>query len=119
MAFRYIDVILALIALPVLLALGAPTLGSAVGVGVWVASRGLQALNRRWIDRLGAPGSRLRASVFEPFARIWLLAGGIVVAGVAGQRRDGLTAALVIFGAYSVAFAVRLVTGFADKEKKR
>jgi hypothetical protein len=34
-----------------------------------------------------------------------------VIAGVAGGRADGLTAALVIFGAYSIAFAIRLISG--------
>ena len=38
-------------------------------------------------------------------ARVWVLAATIVVVGVAGSRADGLTAALVIFGAFSVYFA--------------
>ena len=39
--------------------------------------------------------------LFESFGRIWLLAGAIIIAGVAGGRKDGLTAAIVIVGAYS------------------
>jgi hypothetical protein len=117
-AFRYVDVIAAVIALPVLLALGAPVLGSALGVGTWVVQRGLGLIDRRLISGLAEP-NRLRAKLFEPFARIWLLAGGIVVAGVAGGRKDGLTAALVIFCAYSIAFGVRILNGIAGTGSKR
>jgi len=35
----------------------------------------------------------------------------IVVAGLAGGRKDGLAAALIIFGAYTIRFVVGLVTG--------
>ena len=55
------------------------------------------------------PRRELAFNLFEGFGRIWLLAGAIVIAGVAGSRPDGLTAALVIFGAYSVAFLIRVV----------
>jgi hypothetical protein len=118
-AFRYLDIILALVALPVLLALGAPALGSALGVGTWVLQRGVAALDQRWISRLATPNSRLRARLFEPFARIWLLVGGIIVAAVAGNRRDGLTAALVIFAAYSVAFVIRIFNGLGAREDEQ
>lgn len=110
-ALRYIDVVVTLIALPVLLVLGAPALGSALGVGVWVGQRLLQVVDRRWFAAALEPRRAVAASLFERFGRIWLLVGAIVIAAVAGGRRDGLTAALVIFGAYSVAFVVTLVSG--------
>jgi len=40
-----------------------------------------------------------------------LLAGVIVIAAVIGGRRAGLAASLVIFGGYSVAFVIKLLTG--------
>jgi hypothetical protein len=110
-AFRYLDVIVALVALPVLLALGAPALGSALGVGVWVGQRVLQVVDRRWFATALEPRRAVAASLFERFGRIWLLVGAIVIADVAGGRRDGLTAALVILGAYSIAFVVTLASG--------
>ena len=57
------------------------------------------------------PATQLGLNLFEAFGRIWLLAGAIMLAGVAGGRADGLTAALVIFAAYSVAFAIRVLSG--------
>lgn len=108
---RYLDVVVVLVAAIPALALGAPTFGYLVGAGAWVIQRIVQAnenlLVAHWTDTL----QRMGVKLFTAFGRIWFLAGAIVLAGVVGQRKDGLTAALVIFGAYSVAFLIRLVSG--------
>lgn len=109
---RYLDVALVAVAAIPALALGAPPLGYAVGAATWILQRIVGATDRRFVSKVtDNPRTQVGFSLFEAFGRIWLLAGGIVVAGVAGQRADGLTAALVIFGAYSIAFIVRLVSG--------
>lgn len=108
---RYLDVaLLAIVAVPAL-ALGAPVLGYAVGAGAWILQRIIAATDRRLMSSMINPQRRLGFSLFEPFVRIWLLAGAIVLAGVAGGRSDGLTAAILIFAAYSIAFGVRLLSG--------
>jgi hypothetical protein len=108
---RYLDVVLVLVGAAVALALGAPALGCAIGAGAWVLQRVLAHADRRWINNATEPRTQLGLNLFEAFGRIWLLAGAIVLAGVVGGRADGLCAALVIFAAYSVAFAVRVVSG--------
>jgi hypothetical protein len=108
---RYLDVVLVAIAAPVVLVLGAPAPGYAVGAGAWVLQRVLGQFDRRWVSRAAEPRAQLGLNLFEAFGRIWLLAGAIVLAGVLGGRADGLTAALTIFAAYSVAFAIRVISG--------
>jgi hypothetical protein len=108
---RYLDVVFVIIAAPVALALGAPVFGVLVGAGAWLLGRAVALLDRRLIVKAAEPGSRIGLNFIDAFARIWLLAGGIILAGVLGGRRDGLAAALLIFAAYSVAFAVRLARG--------
>jgi len=108
---RYLDVVLVVVAAPVALALGAPALGYAIGAGGWIAQRIIAQADRRWIRNSSTPRAQLALNLFEAFGRIWLLAAAIIVAGVAGGRADGLTAALVIFAAYSVAFAFRVIAG--------
>ena len=109
-AIRYIDLVVVVVAALPALALGAPALGYLVGGGFWVLQRLIQVNDWRLTSRL--PETRqLAARLFAPFGRIFLMAGGIVISAVAGGRRDGLTAALVIFGAYSIAFAIRLMSG--------
>jgi hypothetical protein len=92
-------------------ALGAPVLGYAIAAGGWIRQRAIAETDRRWIRRVAEPRKQLGVSLFEAFGRIWLLAGVIIIAAVAGGNKDGLTAALVIFGAYSVAFVIRVMTG--------
>ncbi len=102
--------LLALAAAPALL-LGAPAVGFCVGAGAWLLQRAVQLADRGWIMRAREPRTLLGLNIAEAFGRIWLLAGAIVVAGVAGGRADGLTAALTICGAYSVAFVIRVLSG--------
>jgi hypothetical protein len=108
---RYLDVFAIVVATPIALGLGAPTLGYLVGAGAWIGQRVLAGLDRGWIRHAREPRTQLGLNLFEAFGRIWLLAGAIVAAGVIGGRADGLTAALTIFGAYSVAFAVKVIAG--------
>jgi|SRR5271157_15345 len=107
----YLDVALVVVATVPVLALGAPALGYAIGAVAWVLQRILAQADRRWIRNATEPRTQLGLNLFEAFGRIWLLAGAIVAAGVAGGRADGLTAALTIFCAYSVAFAIRVLSG--------
>lgn len=106
---RYPDVLLVVLATPVALALNVPALGYLIGAGAWVAQRILAEADRRWLAK--AAERRFGLGLFEAFGRIWVLAGAIIAAGVAGARADGLTAALTIFSAYSVAFVARVVDG--------
>ena len=108
---RYLDVVLVALATVPVLVLGAPAFGYLVAAGAWVLQRVLAEVDRRLVNRALEPRTRLGLNLFEAFGRIWLLAGAIILAGVAGDRSDGLTAAVTIFCAYSVAFAVRLAKG--------
>jgi hypothetical protein len=108
---RYLDVVLVTIATIPALVLGAPALGVLVGGGGWLLQRAVAVVDRRLIERAAEAGSQLGLNFVESFARIWLLAGAIVAAGVIGGRADGLAAALLIFAAYSLAFAVRVASG--------
>jgi hypothetical protein len=108
---RYLDVIIVLVATVPVLALGAPVFGYLCGAGAWLLQRALQIADRRFTSRVSDSVRRAGVTLFEAFGRIWLLAGAIVIAGVAGGRADGLTAAITIFAAYSIAFAIRILSG--------
>jgi len=109
---RYLDVALvAVVAIPAL-ALGAPTFGYVVGAAAWILTRIIAATDKGVVRKLTTNERRqLAFNLFEAFGRIWLLAGAIVLAGVAGGRADGLTAAIIIFAAYSIAFVLKLLSG--------
>lgn len=109
--FACLDVAAVIVATAPALVLGVPLFGYLVGAVAWVLQRVLAHADRRWIGRRREPRTQLGLNLFEAFGRIWLLAGAIVLAGLAGDRADGLTAALVIFGAYSLAFVVKVIGG--------
>jgi hypothetical protein len=116
---RYLDVVLVVVALPPALALGVPVIGYVAAACGWIAQRVLAESDRRWIRKVSEPRKQLGLSLFEGFARIWLLAGVIIIAGVAGGRADGLTAALVTMGAYSVAFGIKVIMGPPQRSATR
>jgi hypothetical protein len=100
-----IDVVLVVVAAVVAIAAGAPALGALIGAGI------VAFVDRRWADSMRTPRQQVTVSLFERFGRIWLLAGGIIAAGLIGGRRDGLTAALFVFVAYTVVFVIKLFSG--------
>ena len=108
---RYLDVAVVVLAAAPALVLGAPAFGFALGAGAWLAQRLLQSQEHRLTARIEQPRTLLGVHLFEAFGRIWLLAIAIVVAGAAGGRADGLTAAVTIFAAYSIAFVIRVLSG--------
>jgi hypothetical protein len=115
--FRYSDVVAVVVAAIPALVIGVPRLGYAVGAGAWIVQRAIQVGERRFLTSVQDPRRWLGARLFASFGRIWLLAGAIVAAGVAGSRRDGLTAAVVIFAAYSIAFMIKIAGGPPEREE--
>jgi hypothetical protein len=103
-ALLYLDIVLvALVAAPALAA-GAPALGYAVGATAWIVLRiASDAFDKR-LETERDLRRRLGLGVVSSLARVWILACAIMIVGVTASRPDGLTAALVIFGAFSVYF---------------
>lgn len=112
---QYPDIALVVLSMVPALLLGAPKLGYVLGAGGWVVQRLIATIDKRWTRRLVNPYNRICVGLFEAFGRIWLLAGVIVLAAVAGGRPDGLTAALIIFGAYSIALVSNIVTALGGQ----
>ena len=104
-ALLYLDIVLVALAVPVGLAAGAPTVGFTAGAAAWIVLRLAQIAMDKQLVNVHDLRRRLGLGVAFSLARVWLLASAIIVAGLAVSRADGLTAALVIFGAFSVNFA--------------
>ena len=105
---RYLDVVLVVLAAPFVILLGGPVLGYAVGAGVWIAQRVLEALLER-----AAAGSDVRRAigikVASMIGRTWLIGVGILAVGLGADREDGFTAAVVCLVAYTVQLATALI----------
>ena len=104
MALLYVDIVLVALAVPIGLAAGAPTVGFTAGAAAWIVLRFAQIAMDKQLVNVHALRRRLGLGVAFAMARVWLLGTVIIVCGLAVSRPDGLTAALVIFGAFSVNF---------------
>jgi len=116
---RALDVLLLPAVVAAAVALGAAPAGVAIGAGSWLLQRLIGAFDRGLIDQAREPRTRLGLHLAEGYARIWLLAGAIVAAGVAIGRRDGLAAAVCICVAYTIAFLVKVVIGPPERPRFR
>jgi len=105
---RYMDVILVVLAAPFVILMGGPVLGYVVGGGAWILTRILGAVIERQ-----ASGHSAKAQVGWNFGalmgRAWILGIAILVVGLAGEREDGLMAALLALVAFTVYLATTLI----------
>jgi hypothetical protein len=104
-SLKYLDIVLVvLVGIPAV-ALGAPELGYAVGAVAWTLQRLAAVAIETYVETLDDQRRRLGISLASAMGRVWLMAIAIMVVGVSAARADGLTAALVIFAAFSFSFA--------------
>ncbi len=105
---RYADVLLVILAAPFVILMGGPMLGYLVGAGAWIATRVLGVVIERQ-----ARGHSAKAQVGLNFGvlmgRAWILGIAILVVGLAGEREDGLMAALLALVAFTVYLATTLI----------
>jgi hypothetical protein len=101
----YLDVILVVLAAPIMLLIGVPAEGYLIGAGAWIALRAAGVAVER-----AAVGQELRTQVSlrlgYMLGRLFLLALAIVLARSGGGRNDGLAALVVIVVAFTVQLAV-------------
>jgi hypothetical protein len=105
---RYLDVVLLVLAAPFVVLLDLPVLGYAVGAGVWIVSRILEAVleqSARRSDVRRAIGVKVGSMI----GRVWLIGIGILAVGLGADREDGFTAAVVCLAAYTVHLATALI----------
>lgn len=105
---RYADVAIIVLAAPFVILLGAPVLGYVVGVVVWIAQRILEAVLES-AARRGDVRRAIGIKVASMIGRTWLIGVGILAVGLAAEREDGFTAAIVCLAAYTVHLATSLI----------
>jgi hypothetical protein len=105
---RYADVAIIVLAAPFAILLGAPVLGYVVGVVIWIAQRILEAVLES-AARRGDVRRAIGIKVASMIGRTWLIGVGILAVGLAAEREDGFTAAIVCLAAYTVHLATSLI----------
>jgi hypothetical protein len=116
---KFLDPLMLAAALAVFLLAGFPMLGFAVGAGAWLAQRAAQvAIGRRAAAELAA-GNRQRAmgmTAASTLGRVWLMTLSVLLVGLLAAREDGLSAALLLTGLFTVSFAAQGVAHILEPE---
>lgn len=107
---RYLDVVLVLLAAPILLLIGVPALGYGVGAGAWLVLRAVGVAVEHAASASSDARMQISLRLGYMLGRLFLLALAVIVARGSGGRDDGLTALLVIVFAFTVQLATSALT---------
>jgi hypothetical protein len=114
---RYLDVVLIVLAAPFVVLLDLPVLGFAVGAAVWILSRLLEAVLEHSAQRSDVRRA-IGVKVGSMVGRVWLIGIGILAVGLAAEREDGFTAAVLCLAAYTVHLATSLILRPLERNPK-
>ena len=112
---RYLDVVIVVAALPFVAFAGLPLLGYTVGAVAWIVQRAAGAALERQSKRTTDVRRQVGLNLGGSLARAWIVGGAILAVGLAGERVDGLTAAVLVAVAFTVYFAVSLLLHTASR----
>jgi hypothetical protein len=112
-ALAYLDVIVLVVAAPIMLLIGVPAVGYLVGAGAWIVLRAVGVLMERAIASLDDPRREVTLRLAYLMGRLFLLAIAVILVRNGAGRDDGLTALLVIV----FAFTTQLVLSFLTRPR--
>jgi hypothetical protein len=98
---RYFDVVLVLVAAPIMLLIGVPAVGYLVGAGAWILLRGVGVAADRVAEASRDASKQIAVRMSFMLGRLFLLAMAVIAARQA-SRNDGLTALIVIAFAFTM-----------------
>ena len=106
----YLDVVLLVVAAPIMLLIGVPAVGYLVGAGAWIVLRAVGVVIERVIPRCATPEARSRCGWHTCSARLFLLAIAVILVRNGAGRDDGLTALVVIVFAFTTQLLLSFLT---------
>ena len=107
---RYLDVCLVLATAPIVLIAGLPLFGYLVATAAWLLTRlGTTFVQERAL-RVGDAKVRAGMQVGSMMGRLWIVVLAILLARFAGGKDDGIMAAAVFLGAFTVYFVMSFFT---------
>ena len=112
---RYFDVVLVVVAAPIMIAIGVSATGYAIGGGVWIALRAAGEVLERNKALHANPRADVSTRLGFMLSRLFLLAIAVIIARSQGGRDAGLTALVVVVVAFTVQLAVSAITRVGSK----
>ena len=112
---RYIDVILLVVAAPILLLIGVPASGYAVAGGVWLVLRVIEVAMERYAGATTDARREITLRLAFTMTRVFVLAIVVILVRKSDGKDAGLTALAVVV----VAFTLHLLVSFAERPRSR
>jgi hypothetical protein len=106
----YLDVVLLVVAAPIMLLIGVPAVGYLVAAGVWIALRAVGVALDRVAPALGDPRREITLRLAYLLGRLFLLAIAVIVVRNGAGRDDGLTALVVVVFAFTTQLLLSVLT---------
>ena len=110
----YFDVVLLVVAAPIMLLIGVPAVGYLVGAGAWIALRAVGLAVERAAGATDDPRREASLRLAYLLGRLFALAIAVILVRNGAGRDDGLTALVVIV----FAFTVQLVLSFLNRPQR-
>lgn len=105
----YFDVVVLLVAAPIMILIGVPAVGYAVGAGVWIVLRLLEVAVER-LAQSTSPQNAIGIRLGFMLGRLFALAIAVVLVRNADGRDAGLACLAVVVFAFTVYLAVSAIT---------
>jgi hypothetical protein len=112
---RYLDVVLVVVAAPILLLMGVSAVGYGVGAGAWIALRAVGVGVDRVVNATADPRREISLRLAYMISRLFLLALAVILVRKGSGKDAALTALLVIV----FAFTVQLTVSFIDRPRSK
>ncbi len=110
----YLDIVLVVLAAPIMILIGVPAGGYAIGAGAWVALRALGVGVER-VARVSDARTQISLRMGYMLGRLFALAIAVILARQSEGKDGGLTAlAVVVF-----AFTIQLGTSAVNRPRSR
>jgi hypothetical protein len=114
MPLAYLDVVILVVAAPIMLLIGVPAVGYLVGAGAWIVLRAVGVVIERVIPSLRDPRGEVTLRLAYLLGRLFTLAIAVILVRNGAGRDDGLTALLVVV----FAFTTQLVLSFLTRPNR-
>jgi hypothetical protein len=111
----YLDVVVLVVAAPIMLLIGVPAVGYLVGAGAWIALRAMGVAVERAAGATDDPRREASVRLAYLLGRLFLLAIAVILVRNGSGRDAGLTALLVIV----FAFTTQLVLSVLNRPRSR
>jgi hypothetical protein len=106
---RYLDVVLLVVAAPIMILIGVSAAGYALGAGAWIVLRLAGVAVERLAAATKEPGRQIGIRLGYMLGRLFLLALAVILARKQSGQDAGLTALVVIVFAFTVQLAVSAI----------